>query len=75
MNLKFSIMEQNNNKEQAQQTESDVKTTTSREQGRQPESAQEPAPETSSDISQVDQQEGQMNNGELGGNFDSPSDR
>lgn len=62
-------MEQNKNKDSEQQTGNDVKTTASREQGHQPERAQEPAPEDSSDISQIDQQEGQMNNGELGGNF------
>lgn len=56
----------------AQQTKTDVTKMDSGEQGRQPDAAQQPA-EQSNDISQVDQQEGQMNNGELGGNFNAPA--
>jgi hypothetical protein len=43
---------------------------TDNEQGRLPDSAEKRTEEMSSDISHVDQQEGQMNNGTLGGNFD-----
>jgi hypothetical protein len=43
---------------------------TGSEQGRLPDSVEKRNDEVSNDISHVDQQEGQMNNGTLGGNFD-----
>ena len=61
-------MEQNKNA-QRQQTGDSAEKNTSTEQGRQPEATQQTASDPNSDISQVDQQEGRMNNGELGGNF------
>ena len=61
-------MEQQKRDETSQATETGAKNTTSNEQGRVPDQA--PTTESSNDISQVDQQEGQMDNGELGGNFD-----
>lgn len=62
-------MEQAKNGQATQQPETGAGKATGNEQGRQPESAQQTA-EQSEDISQIDQQEGQMNNGQLGGNFD-----
>jgi hypothetical protein len=61
-------MEQNKNA-QPQQTETVAERPTATEQGRQPDTTQQTASEPNADISQVDQQEGRMNNGELGGNF------
>ena len=61
-------MEQQKRNENNQATESGANNTTSNEQGRVPE--QEHPSENSNDISQVDRQEGQMDHGELGGNFD-----
>lgn len=55
---------------QAAQPETEVIKNTSPEQGRQPEGPLETATEQNVDISNVDQQEGEMNHGELGGNFD-----
>ncbi|HUQ97504.1 MAG TPA: hypothetical protein VM010_07555 [Chitinophagaceae bacterium] len=46
----------------------------STEQGRVETNAPKTAGEKDADISQVDQQEGQMNNGELGGNFEIATD-
>jgi hypothetical protein len=66
--FKPNNMEQNKNA-QPQQTGSGAEKTTGTEQGRQPDAPQRTATEPDSDISQVDQQEGQMDNGELGGNF------
>lgn len=60
-------MEQRKNEERTPQGASGVKENESSEQGRVAGSQQPAAKEKSSDISQVDQQEGQMNNGELGG--------
>jgi hypothetical protein len=65
-------MEQHKNDQAAQPAESGVEKMTSQEQGRQPENGEQTAAEQSNDISQIDQQEGQMNNGQLGGNFDAP---
>ena len=48
---------------------------TSAEQGRQPQENATSQAEISSDISHVDQQEGQMNHGETGGNFDVAGDK
>jgi len=62
-------MEEIKKEETTRQTETNVEKTSSPEQGRQPENSETTA-EKSTDISQVDQQEGQMANGELGGNFD-----
>jgi hypothetical protein len=42
----------------------------SAEQGRKPDAPEQSTSEQTDDISYIDQQEGQMNNGELGGNFD-----
>lgn len=67
-------MEQNRNAQGTSQNEAGPEKTTSPEQGRQAGSAQPDAAEETSDISQIDQQEGQMNNGELGGNFNEMKD-
>lgn len=66
-------MEQHKNGQAAQQT--DAEKITSSEQGRQPENTPQASAEQSNDISQIDQQEGQMNNGTLGGNFDAPESK
>jgi hypothetical protein len=63
------FMEKDQNR-QAAQTQEDVVKNTSPEQGRQPGGPQQTATEQNADISNVDQQEGEMNHGELGGNFD-----
>lgn len=63
-------MEQNKNGAAQQPAETNMEKTAGAEQGRQPQDAQQAPTEQGGDISQIDQQEGQMNNGELGGNFD-----
>ena len=66
---KKSIMEQSKNGQPPPQTGKEIENANSNEQGRQ-----QPAEKTN-DISHVDQQEGQMQNGELGGNFNEPESR
>jgi len=68
--LKTSGMEQTKNNESDRQTQNNVEKKERPEQGRVAGSNQQTDAEGTADISQVDQQEGQMNNGELGGNFD-----
>ncbi len=59
-------MEQQKKDEQQQEKEQ----RTNSEQGRLPEAATQASENKNEDISQVDEQEGAMDNGELGGNFD-----
>lgn len=61
-------MEEQKNQQAARPNQNDVEKNVSPEQGRVAGSNQ-PAAEQKADISQVDRQEGQMDNGELGGNF------
>lgn len=60
-------MEQKGKEQAAPQQGTDIEKIDDNTQGRKPENA---SPEKPEDISQVDQQEGEMNNGELGGNLD-----
>lgn len=60
-------MEQDKNKQAASQNKTNVEKA-GNEQGRAPVDTPQSAQETT-DISLVDQQEGEMNNGELGGNL------
>lgn len=63
-------MEKEQNRPGTQQPRAAEKIT-SPEQGREPDNAQQTiASQPAADISQVDQQEGDMKHGELGGNFD-----
>jgi hypothetical protein len=64
------MQQENKNNTPAQSGTAGQPQQTSNEQGRLPDSAEKRTEEMSSDISHVDQQEGQMNNGTLGGNFD-----
>jgi hypothetical protein len=61
-------MEEQKKQEGARPNQNNVEKNTSPEQGRVAGSNQ-PAEEQKADISHVDRQEGQMDNGELGGNF------
>lgn len=63
-------MEQTKRNDTEQQPQNDVKKNVSPEQGRVAGSNQQTNDEGTADISQVDQQEGHMNHGELGGNLD-----
>lgn len=63
-------MEKAQERPTAQTSQPDADKKTSAEQGREPDSAQQTASEPNTDISHVDRQEGEMNRGELGGNFE-----
>lgn len=63
-------MEPTQNRQESTKNPDQPEQATSSEQGRQAGSAQPAATGSEADISATDQQEGQMNNGELGGNFD-----
>ncbi len=67
-------MQQTENRQNNPKNGEDPAKITIPEQGRQAGSAQPAASESEGDISQIDQQEGQMNNGELGGNFNDAKD-
>jgi len=58
-------------KDQNQPSKSGVEKNVSPEQGREPGNTQQTATHPNTDISQIDQQEGDMNHGELGGNLKS----
>lgn len=62
-------MEKDQSQQTTEQSKSGAEKSVSPEQGRQPGNTQQTATEPNTDISQVDQQEGEMNHGELGGNL------
>ncbi|HUP12863.1 MAG TPA: hypothetical protein VM187_11635 [Niastella sp.] len=64
-------MEQHDKQDEPQQAEQKQNTG----QGRVPDSQAQPVEGQEEDISQVDQQEGQMENGRLGGNFDAAGNK
>ena len=64
-------MDERKKEEATQDRQNEASRANSPEQGRVVGSNQ-PAAGQEADISQIDQQEGQMNNGELGGNFNKP---
>jgi hypothetical protein len=63
------FMEQNQHRQATTQPQSGAEKKASPEEGCLPGNPQQTATEQNTGISQVDQQEGEMNHGELGGNF------